>query len=182
VEAAHRAGVAAALEYLQREAGFSRAGYHGSAGPDGATVGRYVDAHEWIAAEFLHETSRAGDVQMHSHLQVLNRVPTVDDDGTVVWRTLDSRALHKARPGMEAVYHRTMEEQLTRDLPVDLETREDGKAREVIGITLDDREAASTRRQQIKGELAEYVELYRQRTGHEPSPQTLSKMAQRAAW
>ncbi|WP_082171351.1 MobF family relaxase [Micromonospora sp. RV43] len=181
VEAAHRAGVAAALEYLQREAGFSRAGYHGSAGPDGASVGRYVDAHEWIAAEFLHETSRAGDVQMHSHLQVLNRVPTVDDDGTVVWRTLDSRALHKARPGMEAVYHRTMEEQLTRDLPVDLETREDGKAREVIGITLDDREAASTRRQQIKGELAEYVELYRQRTGHEPSPQTLSKMAERAA-
>ncbi|MFI6333153.1 AAA family ATPase [Micromonospora chersina] len=170
-----------ALEYLQREAGFSRAGYHGSAGPDGASVGRYVDAHEWIAAEFLHETSRAGDVQMHSHLQVLSRVPTVDEDGTVVWRTLDSRALHKARPGMEAVYHRTMEEQLTRDLPVDLETREDGKAREVIGISLDDREAASTRRQQIKGELAEYVELYRQRTGHEPSPQTLSKMAERAA-
>ncbi|WP_225854385.1 MobF family relaxase [Micromonospora sp. ALFpr18c] len=181
VEAAHRAGVAAALEYLQREAGFTRVGYHGSAGPDGASVGRYVDAHEWVAAEFLHETSRAGDVQMHSHLQVLNRVPTVEDDGRVVWRTLDSRALHKARPGMEAVYHRTMEEQLTRDLPVDLETREDGKAREVIGITLDDREAASTRRQQIKGELEKYVELYRERTGHEPSPQTLSKMAERAA-
>ncbi|SCL21326.1 conjugative relaxase domain-containing protein, TrwC/TraI family [Micromonospora aurantiaca] len=181
VEAAHRAGVEAALEYLQREAGFTRVGYHGSAGPDGASRGRWVDAHEWVAAEFLHETSRAGDVQMHSHLQVLNRVPTIDDDGTVVWRTLDSRALNKARPGMEAVYHRTMEEQLTRDLPVDLETREDGKAREIIGITLQDREAASTRRQQIKGELAEYVELYRQRTGHEPSPQTLSKMAERAA-
>jgi hypothetical protein len=119
VEAAHRAGVEAALEFVQREAGFTRVGYHGNAGgPDLPSVGRYVDAHEWTAAEFLHETSRTGDPQMHSHLMVLNRVEVRDENGATKWLTLDSRALHKMKKGAEAVYHRTMEEQLVRDLPV----------------------------------------------------------------
>lgn len=182
VEGAHRAGVEAALAYVQREAGFARVGYHGkAAGSDMPSVGRYVDAHQWTGAEFLHETSRAGDVQMHSHLMVLNRVEVTDPEtGATKWVTLDSRALHKARKAAEAVYHRTMEEQLVRDLPVELATREDGKAREIIGITVEDREAASSRRQQVKGELEKYVELYRERTGHDPSPRTLSKMAETA--
>ncbi len=182
VEGAHRAGVAAAMKFLQREAGFSRAGYHGTAGgPDLPSVGRYVDAHEWTGAEFLHETSRTGDAQMHSHLMVLNRVEVHDPQtGETKWLTLDSRGLHKAKKSAEAIYHRTMEEQLVRDLPVEMTTREDGKAREIIGITLEDREGASKRRQQVTGELEKYVELYKQRTGHEPSPRTLSRMAETA--
>ncbi len=181
VEAAHRAGVTAAVEFLQREAGFSRVGYHGTAGgPDLPSVGRYVDAHEWTVAEFLHETSRAGDPQMHSHSMLLNRVPVIDESGATKWLTLDSRALHKMKKGAEAVYHRTMEEHLVRDLPVEMTTREDGKAREVIGITLEDRGGASKRRLQITGELEKYVDLYKQRTGHDPSPRTLSQMAEKA--
>ncbi|MBN2622891.1 MAG: relaxase domain-containing protein, partial [Acidimicrobiales bacterium] len=181
VLAAHRAGVAAALAYAQREAGFSRLGYHGRSVGDHPTTGRYADAHDWIAADFVHETSRAGDVQLHAHLQILNRVRVTLPGGETAWRTLDSRALHKARPAMEAIYHRTMEERLSADLPVEFTTREDGRAREIIGITVEDRTAASSRRQEVTAEVARYVDAYQERTGHAPSPQLLSRMTERAA-
>ena len=47
----------AMLEYLQREAGYSRAGYHGKDG------GRFAGAHEWVIASFPQHTSRDGDPQ-----------------------------------------------------------------------------------------------------------------------
>jgi hypothetical protein len=47
VEAALWAGNAAALGYLQEEAGYSRVGHHGGA------AGRYIDAHGWVATSFL---------------------------------------------------------------------------------------------------------------------------------
>ena len=40
------AGNQAMLDYLQREAGYSRAGYHSKGS------GRFVDAHEWVIASF----------------------------------------------------------------------------------------------------------------------------------
>jgi hypothetical protein len=42
----------AMLEYLQREVGHSRAGYHGTNG------GRFADAHEWVIASFPHPAAR----------------------------------------------------------------------------------------------------------------------------
>ncbi len=41
----------AMLEYLQREAGFSRAGYHSKGS------GRFADAHEWVIASFPQHTA-----------------------------------------------------------------------------------------------------------------------------
>ena len=100
IEDAVRAGAAAAVEYLQDEAGYSRAGYHGAVprGEDGMPLaghptGRCVDAHAWVVASFLQHASRDGDPQLHVHNAILNRVPC--EDGT--WRTIDSRGLHKAR-------------------------------------------------------------------------------------
>jgi hypothetical protein len=40
------------LDYPQREAGFSRAGYHGRRQAGRGSVGRYVDAHRWVVASF----------------------------------------------------------------------------------------------------------------------------------
>ena len=40
------AGNQAMLDYLQREAGYSRAGYHSKGS------GRFADAHEWVIASF----------------------------------------------------------------------------------------------------------------------------------
>jgi hypothetical protein len=56
------------MEYLQREAGYSRAGYHAKGS------GRYVDAHEWVIASFAQHTSRDNDPQLHVHNAILNRV------------------------------------------------------------------------------------------------------------
>ena len=80
VEEAIRAGSAAAIGYLQDEAGYSRAGYHGAVPKDEHgrplarhATGRYVDAHDWVVASFLQHTSRDGDPQLHVHNAILNR-------------------------------------------------------------------------------------------------------------
>jgi TrwC relaxase len=58
------AGNRAALAYLQREAGYTRSGYHGRQ-PDGVPTGRWEDAHGFIAGSFPQHTSRDGDPQLH---------------------------------------------------------------------------------------------------------------------
>lgn len=63
------------LDYLQREAGYSRAGYHS------AHSGRFVDAHEWVVASFAQHTSRDADPQLHVHNAILNRVLREDPLG-----------------------------------------------------------------------------------------------------
>ncbi|HUZ44446.1 MAG TPA: MobF family relaxase, partial [Acidimicrobiales bacterium] len=73
--AAHHAGVAAALAYLQREAAWSRTGHDGI---------RQVDTTGWVVASFDHRMSRTGDVQIHTHNAVLNRVRCADGQ----WRSL----------------------------------------------------------------------------------------------
>jgi hypothetical protein len=139
VEEAVRAGSTAAVEYLQDEAGYSRAGYHGAVprGEDGRPLaehptGRYVDAHEWVVASFLQHTSRYGDPQLHVHNAILNRVPC--QDGT--WRTIDSRGLHKARAAAAAaaVGGRVMDEQVARRLGAVYAQRPDGHGRELTGV------------------------------------------------
>src|SRR5690606_12376228 len=78
VERAIWAGNNAGMAYWAKHAGFSRAGYHGRRDPDGASVGRYVDGHDWIAPAFFQHTSRANDPQLHIHNPVLNRVQNPD--------------------------------------------------------------------------------------------------------
>src|SRR6185437_16512407 len=56
------AGNQAALAYLQREAGYTRSGYHGR-DADGHRIGRWEDAHGFIVGSFAQHTSRDGDPQ-----------------------------------------------------------------------------------------------------------------------
>lgn len=121
VQAAMDDATAAALALLEREAGGTRVGVNGV---------RRVDAQGWIVASFEHHTSRAGDIQLHRHLAVLNRVQTVD--GT--WRTLDSRAIYASAAAAGAVAQRTLEASLTRRLDVAWEMRASGH-REIVGIS-----------------------------------------------
>ncbi|NUW47023.1 MobF family relaxase, partial [Nonomuraea rhodomycinica] len=150
VWAAVRAGSAAAMEYLQEEAGYSRTGYHGAIPRDPVTgrkladhsTGQFVEAKEWVIASFDQHTSRNGDPQLHIHNAILNRVECPDGE----WRTIDSRAMRKARPAAAAIAERVMEEQLTRDFGVKFATRPDGKAREIVGISQEQRDLYSSRR------------------------------------
>lgn len=177
VWAAHRAGVAAAMTYLQEEAGYSRAGYHGRA-KDGQSVGEYVAARTWTAVEFDHTTSRAGDPQLHTHVAVLNRVRC---EGDAEWRTVDSRGLYCARAAAAAVYERTYEEALTSALGVEFATRPDGKAREVHAIAPEVRDAFSQRRSEVAAVVDAFVADYTQRHGRPPSPYDVTVAAQHAA-
>jgi conjugative relaxase-like TrwC/TraI family protein len=88
----HDAAVAAAIEYLEEHAAFSRQGRGGI---------RQVDTEGRLAAAFVHLQSRAGDPQLHTHVLVSGRVRC--EDG--VWRALDSRALHRELKPGGTMYH-----------------------------------------------------------------------------
>jgi conjugative relaxase-like TrwC/TraI family protein len=63
VKAAHREAVGAALDYMQREACWTRRGAGGS---------EFVQGNGYLAAGYLHRSSRAGDPQLHTHVLVAN--------------------------------------------------------------------------------------------------------------
>lgn len=163
---AHHEGVQAALAYLEREAAWSRAGYNGI---------RQIDTSGWVIAGFDHRMSRAGDVQIHTHCAVLNRVRCADGE----WRSADSRALYRAAASAGAIYDRVREAALERDLGVSHEVRKPGGPREIAGVDEQTCRLFSTRRTQIEGRLAELVDAYRgAHPGVEPSAWTISRLGQ----
>lgn len=83
VRDAHDAAVAAAVEFLEREAAWSRRGTDG--------VER-VATSGFVAVAFRHRTSRAGDPLLHTHVLVANLAHTIDDG---LWRTLDARHVYR---------------------------------------------------------------------------------------
>ena len=78
VRAAHDGAVRTALAYLERHAAFSRTGKAGV---------HQVDTKGYVAAAFVHRTSRALDPQLHTHVLVANKVRCADGK----WRALDGR-------------------------------------------------------------------------------------------
>lgn len=177
VWSAHRAGVAAALAYLEQEAGYSRAGYHGRA-KDGRSVGEYVAGRSWTAVEFDHTLSRAEDPQLHTHVALLNRARSEHDRE---WRALDSRGLFHARVAAGALYERTYEEALQKSLGVEFAARPDGRAREIVSIPPQVRAAFSQRRSDVVAAVDEFIADYTDRHGHPPAPYDIAVAAQHAA-
>ena len=181
VEEAIRAGSAAALDYLQDEAGYARAGYHSGIPRDEHgrplaehATGRWVDAHEWVVASFLQHTSRDGDPQLHVHNAILNRAECAD--GT--WRTIDSRALHKARAAASAIGGRVMDEIIACELGAAYAQRPDGHGRELTGVPQPVKEFFSSRRAVITAGVAELAAAYEAKHGRAPSARALFAMAQ----
>jgi len=162
--AAHHEGVEAALAYLEREAAWSRTGHDGI---------RQVDTTGWVVASFDHRMSRTGDVQIHTHNAVLNRVRCADGQ----WRSLDSRAIYRAAASAGALYDRVREAALERDLGVRHEVRKDGGPREIVGVDEEVCRLFSSRRTQIKGRLEEMVTAYREAHGTEPTQWVLARMS-----
>jgi hypothetical protein len=139
----------AMLTYLQREAGYSRAGYHSK------HSGRFTDAHEWVIASFAQHTSRDNDPQLHVHNAILNRVLREDPlasrpGGRRAWRTLDGTALYAAKPAAAAIAERTLTEILSERLRVQPIARADGNGWEITGVSQAVCEQFSSRRRTIK--------------------------------
>ncbi|MFF2331614.1 MULTISPECIES: MobF family relaxase [unclassified Streptomyces] len=180
VRGAMNEGIAAAMKVFQEEAGLGRIGYHGNAKKDRPSTGRYVDSTGFTAAIFTHEVSREGDPQLHAHVATLNKIKVLDADGNEHFVTLDSRAMHKAREAAAAVFERTMEQAIERELPVVFETRPDGKAREIKGFDAELLDALSTRTYQVEQRYEELHEKYVQDHGREPSAYTRARLREMA--
>ncbi|WP_159033544.1 MobF family relaxase [Streptomyces malaysiensis] len=180
VRAAMNEGIQAAMKTFQEEAGFGRIGYHGNAKGDRPSTGRYVDSTGFTAAIFTHEVSRAGDPQLHAHVAVLNKIKVYDADGNERFVTLDSRAVSKAREAAAAVFERTMEQAVERDLPVVFEMRPDGMAREIQGFEPELLTALSERTYEVEARYEELHEQYVQDHGREPSAYTRTRLREMA--
>lgn len=79
---------------------------------------------------FFQHDSRDRDPQLQIHNPILNLVQCSDG----MWRTLDSKALHRFRGAAGALGERVTEGYIARALGVEFATRPDGAAREIVGI------------------------------------------------
>jgi conjugative relaxase-like TrwC/TraI family protein len=105
VLAAHHAGLAEAVAYLDEHLG-ARRGHGGVQQVSGQGV---------LAVGFDHRTSREGDPLLHTHLVIANRVQGPDGR----WTALDGRDLYRHRLAADAIYRATYQRQLARTLGVE---------------------------------------------------------------
>ena len=160
-------GNAAALGYLQQEAGQTRAGYHPG--------GRWEDAREWAIASFRQHTSRDGDPQLHVHNLILHKVRR-ETDGA--WRALDSMSLYRHRPAASAIATFVMENALTRRFGVRWVPRKDGHGREIADVSQALMEMFSSRRQSIGMLTACLAEEYQAQFGRSPDARAMTSLRQ----
>jgi conjugative relaxase-like TrwC/TraI family protein len=138
MRAAHDSAVRQALGYLEREAGHVR---RGKDGVDRRAGGGFV------AAEFRHRTSRAGDPHLHTHVLTANL--TRGEDGR--WSALDGRALYRHAKTAGTLYRAALRHEL-RELGLEWSMRANGLA-EVAGVTPEVLREFSRRRIEIEQRL-----------------------------
>jgi len=140
--AGHRTAVRAALDYLESDARWTRRG----AGGTTRLVGE-----GFVAVEYVHRVSRAGDAQLHSHVVMANMTRA---DGS--WTTLDGRALYTHLKTASALYHAELRAELTRRLGVEWEPVTPGRlAAEIRGVPRAVPQDQSRRRQEIVERMAD---------------------------
>jgi conjugative relaxase-like TrwC/TraI family protein len=134
VAAAHRASVEAALDYMQRVACWTRRG---------AEI-EFVPGNGFLAAAYLHRSSRAGDPQLHTHVLIANA--TQGPDGR--WTRLYHPAIYDHAKTAGYIYEANLRHELTERLGVRWLEVKNGIA-EIEGFDPADLRAFSTRRQEI---------------------------------
>jgi conjugative relaxase-like TrwC/TraI family protein len=120
VLAAHHAGVAEAVAYLDEHLG-ARRGHSGV---------QHVSGQGLLAVGFDHRTSREGDPLLHTHLVVANRVQGPDGR----WTALDGRDLYRHRLAADAVYRAIYQRELVRTLGVEWTVADAHGNRELQGM------------------------------------------------
>jgi conjugative relaxase-like TrwC/TraI family protein len=139
VLAAHHAGLAEAVSYLDEHVG-ARRGHYGV---------QHVSGHGLLAVGFDHRTSREGDPLLHTHLVIANRVQGPDGR----WTALDGRDLYRHRLAADAIYRATYQRQLSRTLGVEWTPADPYGNRELQGMPEDLVRCFSKRSGQIDAEL-----------------------------
>ena len=123
VLAAHHAGLAEAVGYLDEHLGARRG--HGGV--------QHVSGQGLLAVGFDHRTSREGDPLLHTHLVVANRVQGPDGR----WTALDGRDLYRHRLAADAIYRATYQRELVRTLGVEWTAADGHGNRELQGMPED---------------------------------------------
>lgn len=137
VKAAHRRSVEAALAYLQANACLTRRG-------DGEGGMAYLQGSGYLAAGYVHRSSRNGDPQLHTHVLIANA--TQGPDGK--WTRLYSPAIYEHAKTAGYIYEANLRHELTRTLGLEWQEVRNG----IAGIKgFEDRwlKAFSTRRAEI---------------------------------
>jgi conjugative relaxase-like TrwC/TraI family protein len=134
VTAATESALGAALDYLQREACWTRRG----------ADAEFVKGNGFLAAGFRHRSSRAGDPQVHIHTLIAN--VTQGPDGK--WTRLYHPAIYDHAKTAGYLFEAHFRADLSRRLGVGWQEVRNGIA-EIEGFADDHLRAFSTRRQQI---------------------------------
>src|SRR5512132_1624113 len=121
VLAAHHAGVAEAVGYLDGHLGTRRG--HGGV--------QHVSGQGLRAVGFDHRTSREGDPLLHTHLVIANRIRGPDGR----WTALDGRDLYRHRLAGDAIYRATYQRELVRTLRVEWTPADAHGNRELQGMS-----------------------------------------------
>jgi conjugative relaxase-like TrwC/TraI family protein len=137
VKAAHLRSVEAALDYMQANACLTRRG-------DGAGGIEFVKGSGYLAAGYVHRSSRNGDPQLHTHVLVANA--TQGSDGK--WTRLYHPAIFDHATTASYIYEANLRHELTHRLGIEWQQVRKGIA-EIKGF--EDRwlKAFSTRRAEI---------------------------------
>ena len=122
VRAGHDAAVDAALVFLQDHAAFTRRGRCGLV--QERTLG-------YLAAVFVHRTSRAGDPQLHSHVLVANKVQATSDGR---WLSIDGRELYEVQKAAGMLYKACLRAELTARLGVAWTEVDENGGAEIVGV------------------------------------------------
>src|SRR3954452_23941080 len=134
VKAAHAEAVRAGLDYLQDAACWTRRGAGGHV---------FVKGNGFLAAGYVHRSSRAGDPPLHTHVLVANATLA---EGR--WTRLYHPAIYDHAKAAGYIYEAHLRDELTRRLGVRWHEVENGIA-EIRGFDPDHLRAFSARREEI---------------------------------
>jgi conjugative relaxase-like TrwC/TraI family protein len=139
--AAHRHAVAQSMGYLERHAVWLRRGAGGV---------EHLQASGFVAAAFVHRSSRAGEPQLHTHVLVANLGRAADGR----WSSLFGRVLYREAGTAGFLYQAALRENLTRSLGLEWHPVVRGMA-EPIGVDPATLRAFSSRRADIEAAMEE---------------------------
>ncbi|NCD18857.1 MAG: conjugal transfer protein [Actinobacteria bacterium] len=167
----HRRAITDVLTLIERDVARTRIGTNGTAQVNVAGV---------IAAAFDHWDSRENDPNLHTHVVIANRAQGPDGR----WRTLDSRALHRAVVAMSERYDTLLADHLTTRLGLTWEYRERGPRRnpafELTAVPQYPLDLFSRRAAAIDVEVDRLIEKYLTDHGRRPDATTVIRLRQQA--
>ncbi len=124
-----------------------------------------VDAQGIAAATFRQHTSRALDPQLHTHVVVANRV--LSPDGR--WLALDARGLKLDQRTASAIYHASLQAELTRRIGVEW-VKTEHSISEIGAIPTDAITAFSQRTDSIRRRVDTKIDRFIDTMDREPTP------------